>query len=71
MNYFLVLGLCLGELSTKLRGSFSGGGFHQGVQVPIGVPRGGVWGRVQVGGGGWFSSGKEEKGKGVGRVGGG
>ena len=32
------------------------------MRVPIGVPGGGVWGRVQVGGGGWFSCGKQGKG---------
>ena len=42
------------------------------MRVPIGVPAGVVWGRVQVGGGGavfllWK---RGEKGKGVGRVGG-
>ena len=32
----------------------------------IGVPGGGVWGRVEVGGGGWFSDGQEGKGEGGG-----
>ena len=37
---------------------------------PIGVPGGGVWGRVKVGGGGWVCCGKiREKRKRVGRVG--
>ena len=31
---------------------------RKGVPVPMGVPGGGVWGRVQVGGGGWLSCGK-------------
>ena len=47
--------------------------FRKGVQVPIGVPAGKVWGRVQVRGGGWLSCGKKgggEKRKGMGRVGG-
>ena len=39
------------------------------MRVPIGVPGGGVWGRVQVGGGGLFSCGKRgEKEEGGGRV---
>ena len=39
----------------------------------MGVPGGGVFGRVQVGGGGWFGFlwRMREKGKGMGRVGGG
>ena len=41
------------------------------MRAPIGVPGGGVWGRVQVGGGGGFPVENEgKKGKGVGRVGG-
>ena len=35
----------------KLKGSFYGGSFRRGVRVPIGVLGGGLWGRVQVGGG--------------------
>ena len=38
----------------KPKGSFTGGSFRKGVRVPIGVPGGGVWGRVQVGGGASF-----------------
>ena len=50
---------------------FTGGSFRTGVAVPIGVPGGGVWGRVQGGGGGWFSCGKSGKrGRGWGGVGG-
>ena len=44
----------------KLRG-YPGkfpGSFRKGVRVPIGVPGGGVWGRVQEGGGPRFSCGK-------------
>ena len=41
----------------------------KGVRVPIGVSGGGVWGRVQVGGGGWFSCGFLGKGEGGGEVG--
>ena len=33
---------------------FTGGSFRNGVQVPIGVFGGGVWGRVKGGGGGEF-----------------
>ena len=40
------------------------------MRVPIGVPGGGVWGRVQVGGGGWFSVENKGKGEGGGEGGG-
>ena len=36
------------------------------MRVPIGVPRGGVWGRVQGSGGGCFPEKTREKGNGVG-----
>ena len=39
-------------IGQKLKGSFYRGSFRKGVRVPIGVPGGGVWGRVQGGGGG-------------------
>ena len=39
-------------IGQELTVSFSGGRFRKGVRVPIGVLGGGVWGRVQVGGGG-------------------
>ena len=40
-------------IGQKLTGSFfTGDSFRKGVRVPIGVPGGGVWCRVQVGGGG-------------------
>ena len=51
-------------------GSFYRGRFRKGVAVPIGG--GGVWGRLQGGGvRGSFPLKMREKGKGVGRVGGG
>ena len=50
---------------------FTGGSFCKGVRVPAGVPGGGVWARVQGGGGGRIFLWKiREKGKGVGRGGG-
>ena len=53
------------------RGSFYRGWFRKGVAVPTGVPWGGVWGRVQVGGGGWvFLLKKKGKGEGGGEGGG-
>ena len=62
----------LGEtfFGQKLGVVFTAGSFRKEVAVPIGVRVKGVWGRVQVGGGGWFSLENEGKGKGVGRVGG-
>ena len=39
------------------------------MRVPLGVRGGGVWGRVQGGGGGWFLVESEGNGKGVGREG--
>ena len=36
------------------------------MRVPIGFLGGGIWGRVQVGGGGWVCCGKGGKGKGDG-----
>ena len=55
-------------IGQKLKGSFTGGSFCKGVQVPIGVPGGEVWGRVQVTVGAWFPL--ENKGKGEGGWGG-
>ena len=56
------------RFGQKLKGRlnfFPGGSFHKGVRVPIGVLKGGVWGRVQVGGGGAAFLWKiREKGKG-------
>ena len=50
------------KVRQKLKGVvFTGGSFRKGVAVPIGVPRGGVWGRVRGGDGGWFSFGKRGK----------
>ena len=48
-----------------------GGSFRKGVRVPSGVPKGGVWGRKQGGGGGRFSCENKGKGEGVRGVGGG
>ena len=38
------------SLRRNKRVVFTGGSFRKGVRVPIGVPGGGVWGRVQGGG---------------------
>ena len=53
-----------GQAETK--GYFLPGIFRKRVGVPIGVPGGGVWGRVQVGGGGGFPLENEGQGKGGG-----
>ena len=68
----LVVKIGIAMIGQKLKGSFfTGGSFRKGVRVPIGVPEGGVRGRVQGGGGGvvflWKT---REKGKGMKRVGG-
>ena len=52
----------------KLRVVFTRGSFRKGVRVLIGVPGGGVWGCVQVGG---FPVENAGKGEGVGEGGGG
>ena len=49
---------CEGSIRQKLKGSFYRGSFRKGVRVPISVSGGGVWGRVQGGGGVRFSCGK-------------
>ena len=43
-----------GEAGKKKGKVFTGGSFRKGVRVPIGVPGGGVWGRVE---GGWWGAG--------------
>ena len=45
-------------IGQKLKGTFWSRVVSQGVRVPIGVLGGEVWGRVQVGGGGWIACGK-------------
>ena len=49
------------NFGQTLKGNFAGGSFRKGVAVPIGVSRGGIWGRVQGGGGGQPSRKKSGK----------
>ena len=54
----ILLSVYTGKIRQKLKAVFTGCSFRKGVQGPIGVAEGGVGGRVQVGGGEWFSCGK-------------
>ena len=69
MYYGVVISVQRGALGSFLpRVVFTKG--YEFLLVPWGVPGGGVWGRIQVGGAGWAFLWKVRgKGKGVGRVG--
>ena len=58
-----ILGNTLSGPNRNQEEVLTGGSFRKGVRVPTGVPGGGVWGRVQVGGWGGFSYGKKGKGE--------